>query len=128
MQVARGARDREGSLKFVLLASYNLDQFARQLGAAQPYARTSVTIWTRDGTILTSHPVENGDAVAGKSFANSAIFPFVRSAAVGDTAEVDDVRGLRRVWAMGALPDAWGTGLRIALGVDSRLLVWLEEQ
>jgi signal transduction histidine kinase/CheY-like chemotaxis protein len=123
MQVARGARDRQGSLKFVLLASYNLDQLARQVAAAQPYARTSVTIWTRDGTILTSHPIHNGDDVAGKSFANSAIFPFVRSAGVGDTAEADDVRGLRRVWAVGALPEAWGTGLRIALGVPKAELV-----
>lgn len=125
VQVAQASRDPQGKVRFVLLASINLEQFSREVVGLQPYSDTAVTIFDRAGIVLASRSTRVGAPranrpVAGKSLADSALGRFAMNGHNGDTAEFVGPAGVRRVWALGALPPPWDAGVLIALGVPTQ--------
>ncbi len=97
LQVAYPARDSRGELKFVLLASLNLAQFARGFSTASPHPNMEMVIWDRNGTALVRHPDSGAKKLAGDSFAQSELFRFARSQRAGDTAELPGLDGVPRI-------------------------------
>ncbi len=50
LQIAYPVRDEQGALKFVLLASLDLDVYANRALQKQPYPRTQLHLWNHDGS------------------------------------------------------------------------------
>lgn len=120
VQVAFASRDAKGAVQFVLLASLNLEQFARELSAAQPYPGTVVMVFDGGGTLMNRSGPAGGstaDAPAiGYDYSKTTLHAFVRSAAFGETRELPTgAQGPPRVWAVGE--PTGSTGVKIALGV-----------
>jgi len=123
LQVAFAARDASGQVKFVLLASIDLQQYAQQVATAQPYARSVMPIFDRKGTMIAGYAGANVKSNAGQSFAGSELFKFAQSGKPGDTTELTGLRGLRRIWAVGSLHQTWKDGPILLLGVPTAELV-----
>jgi signal transduction histidine kinase len=118
LQIAYPAREEGGALKFVLLASLDLDKFMRSRARGLPYESAVLMLMDRNGTVLTWHP---GDEVRpGTSLADS---PFHRLAEKRNgTGKHDEIEsaGVARVWAVAA-PDpreAPGADLSVLVGVS----------
>lgn len=124
-QVAQASRDPQGKVRFVLLASINLDQFSRDVLAAQPYSDTAITLFDRAGVVLASRSTRVGvprtnRPMPGISLADTTLGRFAVKGHNGDIAEFAGPAGVRRVWALGTLPPPWDAGILIALGVPTQ--------
>jgi diguanylate cyclase (GGDEF)-like protein len=114
----------DGTLKFVLLASLNLAQFAQDVAAGSAYPNSRLVIWNRDGVLMASKPDMPGESLVGKSLSESELFHFAASAAPGAIARVKDLDGADRLWALGVFGGpADGGGARIVLGVPRGVLL-----
>lgn len=124
LQAALASRDDRGNVKHVLLASINLDLFARDALRNQPYSDMAVLVVDGKGTIMANYPVPAGGMkLTGSSILDSDIFRWLRGAPDGDTAMYPGPEGVRRVWGV-AVPIAdRGTGMRIIIGVPQSELV-----
>lgn len=125
VQVAQASRDPQGKVRFVLLASIDLDKFSREVVGVQPYPDTAITLFDRAGIVLASRSTRVGAPranrpVPGKSLTDSALGRFAINGHNGDTAEFAGPAGVRRVWALGTLPPPWDAGVLIALGVPTQ--------
>ncbi|HYW55968.1 MAG TPA: ATP-binding protein [Polaromonas sp.] len=125
VQVAHASRDPQGKVRFVLLASIDLNQFSRELAAAQPYSDTAITLFNRAGVVLTSGSTRAGGPGVGRptpgvSLASTELGRFAINGNNGDTAEFAGPAGVQRAWAVGTLPQPWDAGIQITLGVPTR--------
>ena len=66
LQVAYPVLDGRGELKYVLLASLDLSQFARGFVAANQYRDMTMLIWSRNGTLMVSDRTAVPAKLAGK--------------------------------------------------------------
>jgi len=123
LQVALAARDARGQVKYVLLASIDLQKFAEEVATAQPYARSVMPIFDRTGTLIAGYAGANVKSQAGQNFADSDLFRFAQAGRPGDTTELVGLRGLRRIWAVGGLPQIAKDGPILLLGVPTADLV-----
>ncbi|MEO8303307.1 MAG: EAL domain-containing protein [Betaproteobacteria bacterium] len=123
LQVAYPVRDGQGALKYVLLASLNLSDYARDFVAASQYSTFEMLIWDRKGTVIAHKPDAGDGKVAGREFARSELFRFVESPAPGAAAELPGLDGVPKVWARGVVPEPRGGGVRITLGLPREVLV-----
>ncbi len=123
LQIAYPARDKTDALKYVLLASLNLEQFGSRIATASPYADMSVLIWDDKGTLMARLPDDGARKLAGTAQAQSALYGFVRAGQSGDTAELPGPEGTEKIWALSVLPLATGGGLRMTLGIPRDVLV-----
>ncbi len=123
LQVAYPVLDGRGELKYVLLASLNLSQFARGFVAASQYRDMTMLIWSQNGTLMVSEPDAVPAKLAGKEIADSALFRFARSGELGATAALPGPGGRPGIWAIGALPHPHGSGMLINVGVPRDVLV-----
>ena len=125
VQVAQSSRDPQGKVRFVLLASIDLDHFSREVVAAQPYSDTAITLFNRAGVVMASRSSRVGvprtnRPVPGISLADTSLGRFAVTGHNGDIAEFVGPAGVLRVWALGTLPPPWDAGILIALGVPTR--------
>src|SRR5258706_8738978 len=123
LQVAYPVIGADGALKFVLLASLNLSQYAQEFAAASYYPNTRLLIWNRDGMLIASKPDTPGYSLVGKLFTASELFRFAASADPGAIARIRDLDGADRIWALGVLREPGGGGARIMLGVPGGVLL-----
>ena len=124
LQVALASRDANTNVKHVVLASINLDLFARDVLRNQPYAGMAVLVWDDQGTIMAMHPSpSDGKKLVGTSMADSGFFRWLSTARDGDTATHPGPAGVSRVWGAAAPTADRGTGLRITIGVPQAELV-----
>lgn len=123
LQIAYPVHDGDGPLKYVLLASLNLDKFAtdrqREFILPKPQmllvdAKGTVLAWTGDGA--------NRQA-AGTSIADSALMRFATEANGLAVAEIADANGETRVWATDAAQADRRSGIRVLLGLSKAHLV-----
>ncbi|MDB5808398.1 MAG: hypothetical protein JWN94_520 [Betaproteobacteria bacterium] len=121
LQVAYPVLDAVGALKFVLLASLNLAEYAQHFAGASAYPDTRILIWDRSGTLMVRKPETPGASLLGKAFPDSALFRFASSSGAGAAAELPDLDGVSRVWALGVLRQR-GSDARITLGVPEAVL------
>jgi signal transduction histidine kinase len=133
MQTALASRDATGQVRFVLLASVDLDRVAKDVLAERPYADTSLTILDRAGTVLAARSTsvaqpsaigsEINSAIIGKPLADTALGRFALDAKPGNTADFTGPFGVQRVWAASTLPGELDTGVKLILGVPRELVV-----
>lgn len=127
VQVARASRDPQGKVRFVLLASINLDQFSREVVAGQPYPETVITLFNRAGVVLSASSTRVGEPltnrpIPGSSLAENTLGRFAINGHNGDTAEFIGPAGVQRIWALGTLPQPWDARVLITLGVATQVL------
>ena len=122
LQVAFPARDDEGRLKHVVLASLDLAQFSARFARAGPRPGMEVVLWDDQGTVMARYPEQGPRSLAGSSQPQSALYRFVQDADA-ETAELPGPDGSPRIWSRGVLPIAPDRNLFIALGVPRNMLV-----
>ena len=123
LQVAYPVLDGRGSLKYVLLSSLNLSEYAQGFAAASQYSSIRILIWNRKGMLMARKPDARDGGFVGKEFAASELFRFAASGQAGTAAELPDLDGARTVWALGVMPEPRGGGARITLGIPHDVLV-----
>src|SRR5262249_30055140 len=102
LQIAYPVRDESRQLRFVLLASLDLNKLVKDQAESLPPGVEGV-LADRKGTVLVWSPARSREGAAGTSIANSALFRFA-SENGGATKELVD-RGEPQIWAVaGTLP------------------------
>ncbi|HEY0568333.1 MAG TPA: histidine kinase dimerization/phospho-acceptor domain-containing protein, partial [Xanthobacteraceae bacterium] len=121
LQIAYPARSESGDLKFILLASLNLRNFAeydkRLLNAKQ------VLLVDRKGTVLVPPQAKGWTVPAGGSIANSELFRFAAAANRAPFHEMKDAAGRTQVWAVARSPSIRDAGLYVMVGLSKDGLV-----
>lgn len=112
LQVAYPVRDAGGALRFILLASLDMQDYGQATVHAQRYERMHLQVWNADGSVVMDFrrpevaPLTLGDAER----------TFMLQAVEGH-AVMEGADGVRRVWVRAQLPRAQGSDLRLALAV-----------
>ena len=115
LQIAYPARDDGGALRFVLLASLDLDKFMRGRARGLPFESAVLMLMDRNGTILTLHP--EGELRPGTSLADAPLHRLAQRRDGGDTNGEIELGGVTRVWSA-VQPESRG-----APGADLTVLV-----
>ena len=105
LQIAYPARSVSGQLKYVLLASFNLQKFwyfhSRRLSNA-----VDILLLTKDGIILASPSDRPWNDRTGTSIANTDLFRFASGQGGVSSEEVTGVDGSKQFWAAVSTPAA----------------------
>ena len=118
LQIAYPVRGADGRLRFILLASLDMDALGREVAAALPYARMHFQVWNRDGSIVMDHP--------GPGATKLDVGAVERQFVLGEPPDGNATlaaRGEARIWAKASLPRWRDAGLRLALSVPEADLV-----
>jgi len=121
LQIAYAARGTDGQVKYVLLASLNLDQFTRSVVPALPYPGMLVHIWDRQGTVIARQP-ESGSIPVGAPYADAISATLVLATGDGEsrTMTIDDPPAILSV---ATLPRTRDTGLRLILEAPRAVVI-----
>ncbi|MBR0852179.1 response regulator [Bradyrhizobium diazoefficiens] len=115
LQIAYPVRSDAGVLKFVLLASFNLNKFA-DYHRKRLLAEKEILLADAKGTVLVAPAAGGWSTPVGDSIAGSDLFRFA-SAPDGEAfREVTDREGRTQVWALARSPATRAAGLHILVG------------
>src|SRR3954464_2595529 len=114
LQIAYPVRAESGELKFILLASFNLNKFA-DYHEKRSTNGNEILLTDRKGMVLVS-PRGKGWPGPGASIADSELFRFAASANREPFREVTGPDGRTQVWAVARSPSARDAGLHILVG------------
>ncbi|MBL8475521.1 MAG: EAL domain-containing protein [Methyloversatilis sp.] len=112
LQIAYPVRAADGALRFILLASLDMDNYGRAVAKALPYARMHFQVWNHDGSIVMDFPGAQQTAMD--------IGPAQRRfmlATNPQRTETLDPGANARIWARSALPRTPAADLHLALSV-----------
>jgi signal transduction histidine kinase/CheY-like chemotaxis protein len=123
LQIAYPVRSEAGELKFILLASFNLQKFAEYHGKRLWPNETEMLLVDKKGTLLVAPDGKNWTEPAGASIANSELFRFAYQLDGRPLREVADGDGRTYVWAVARSPLSRDTGLHILVGKPKDRLV-----
>ena len=115
LQIAYPVRQESGELKFILLASFNLQKFAdyhdkRLSGEAE------ILLVDKKGTVMVPPDEKDWTEPAGATIANSELFRFAAELDGRPLREVTDRNGRTHVWAVARSPLGRDAGLYILVG------------
>jgi diguanylate cyclase (GGDEF)-like protein len=113
LQIAYPVRDARGALRFILLASLNLDAHGQAVAATLPYHQMNVQIWNDDASLVMDYPGPGASRVP----VDSEVKRFVLSEASGQPAATLGEGSQARIWASAPLPRTRDAGLRVVLSV-----------
>jgi signal transduction histidine kinase/CheY-like chemotaxis protein len=118
LQIAYPVRSETGELKFILLASLNLQKFAASMseGAAE------ILLVDKNGMVLVA-PEKYRTEPAGASIANSELFRFAAAPTGERFRETTDAEGRTYVWAAARSRSTRDAGLHIMVGLPKDSLV-----
>lgn len=119
LTVAYAARNETGELKFVLVASLNLEKIMQSRSQRLPGRITALA--DARGTVLAWHP--DGNKMRGTSIADTPLFHFVLDPQGKEVREDIEFGGVSRMWATSGLPDFPAAGLRVLVGVSKHDLL-----
>jgi signal transduction histidine kinase/CheY-like chemotaxis protein len=122
LQIAYPVRSESGELKFILLASFNLQKFAEDHDRRLP-DDNEVLLVDRKGTVLVAPDNREWTETAGATITNSELFRIAASANREPFHEVTGRDGKVRVWAIARSPSARDAGLYIMVGRPKDSLV-----
>ncbi len=113
MQIAYPARDAHGVLKFILLASLNMDAYGAAMAQTLVHPNAHFQVWNQDGSIVMDYPRPGARALTAQPPERS----FMLAPLQGDVerADIADTGTARRVWIKAGLQRAQDAGLRLAL-------------
>jgi diguanylate cyclase (GGDEF)-like protein/PAS domain S-box-containing protein len=125
LQIAYPARTPAGQLKYVLLASFNLQKFA-YFHSQRFSAGVNILLLDKDGTVLTAPSGPEWDKRAGTSIVDTDLFRFAGGSAsqsAGHASEVAGIDGSKQFWAAVSTPAIRDAGLYVMVGVSKDKLV-----
>ncbi|MHB0769704.1 ATP-binding protein [Bradyrhizobium sp. 5.13L] len=114
LQIAYPVRSEAGALKFVLLASFNLNKFA-EFHDKRLLAEKDVLLIDAKGTVLVA-PKGGWSEPVGGSIAGSDLFRFAAAPDREQFREVSDREGRTQIWAVARSPSIRKAGLYILVG------------
>ena len=115
LQIAYPAHNDDGAVKFVLLASLDLDKFMRGRFRSLPFESAVLVLMDGNGTVLTWHP--QGETKPASSLAGSPLHRLAQRRDGQDSHAEITTDGVARVWAV-AEPES-----REVPGADLSVLV-----
>ena len=118
LQVMFPARTDSGELRFMLVASLNLQKFAQEAQARARLPGSELVLLDAKGTVMAWAGAQGGRPAPGSAAGDSALFRWASTAAsdASATSELADAAGQPQVWAMAASPWLQATGLKLLLG------------
>ena len=119
LQIAYPVHAPAGDLKFVRLASLNLEKFLLDLLVRG----VEVLLMAADGTVLAWSPADTRARHQGTSIKDRPLFAFATGHSAGGAAEVAGIEGNRQVWAVAASQALPGAGLHVLVGQSKDDLV-----
>ena len=123
LQIVYPARTDAGVLRFLLVASLNLQQFARLAREQLLREGVELVLVDRKGVVMAWDGAGSGGPKAGSSIADSALFALAQARPDGGVGELRDERGESRVWAVAASPAAAAAGLHVLVGLPQQSLM-----
>jgi diguanylate cyclase (GGDEF)-like protein/PAS domain S-box-containing protein len=122
LQIAYPARSSSGQLKFVLLASFNLQKFAdfhnRRLSNA-----VDILLVDKNGLVLVSPSGSNWSGRLGSSIADTELFRLAAGQNSGQAREVAGIDGGKQYWSAAGTPAVRDAGLYVMVGISKDRLV-----
>ena len=115
LQIAYPVRSETAELKFILLASFNLQKFAEDHDK-RLLNDNEILLVDRKGTVLVAPQRKDWTEPAGASIANSELFRFAAAPNRELIREVTDRDGRTHVWAAARSPSVRDAGLYIMVG------------
>ena len=122
LQIAYPVRSESGELKFILLASFNLQKFA-DYHDKRLSNEIGILLADKKGIVLAAPDGMNWTEPAGASIANSELFRFAAELDGQPLREVTDRDGQTLVWAVARSPLGRDAGLHILVGRSKDRLV-----
>ena len=122
LQIAYPVRSESGELKFILLASFNLQKFA-DYHDKRLSNEIGILLADKKGIVLAAPDGMNWTEPAGASIANSELFRFAAELDGQPLREVTDRDGQTQVWAVARSPLGRDAGLHIMVGRSKDRLV-----
>jgi signal transduction histidine kinase len=119
LQIATPVHTTEGDLKFVLLASLNLERFIRNRSSRG----VEMLLVDLDGTVLVWSPKETRGYREGSSIKNEALFTFVTEHVEGGAKIMTGVDGNIQVWAVAGSQAMRTAGIHVLVGQSRNALV-----
>jgi signal transduction histidine kinase len=119
LQIAYAVRDADGRLKFVLLASLNLEKFVHDRAEHD----LEILLMRRDGQVLAWSPSDRRKSYIGTSIAKQPFFTFAAGHTDGAASEVAGIDGSEQVWAVSGNPAMANAGLLVLAGQSRSSLV-----
>ena len=112
LQIAYPVRSAEGVLRYVLLASLDMDAYGHSVAQSLPYARMNFQVWNRDGKVVMDNPAPGAVRLAVETEQREFMLgqSTTRVQTLGAGAQT-------RIWVKAALPRAQDLGLGLALSV-----------
>lgn len=120
LQIVFPARGSGGELRFMLVASLNLQKFAAEAQEQSLLAASELLLVDDKGTVMAWSGGQAGRPKPGNSVADSAVFALARA---GGTGELIGPGGQPQVWAVAHSPTLQAAGLRLMLGQPREALV-----
>jgi len=109
LQVAYPVREADGGLKYILLASLDMEIFGRDIARTLPYGAMHLQVWNRDASVI----LDYGNDPAGRLAVDAAAHSLMLSPAEGTTRL--PTRDGPRLWAKALLSRYGDTGVGVAL-------------
>jgi hypothetical protein len=122
LQIAYPVRAQPDEVKFVILASLDLDKLVQQYMAELPQAEYEIALADTNGMVLTGAPLERWSGRIGKSMSDSEIFRSSNARPSGGVEEVSGIDGTRQVWAFAEIPEAPAVGMHVMAGMPRNAL------
>ncbi len=116
LQIAYPVRTESGALKFVLLASLNLDNLVKQFMSENPQAKFEIALTDNEGKVLVGQPSEIWKDRIGQSIADTDVFRFSEAHPGGGVHELPGLDGSQQVWAFAKAPEVTRAGLHVMVG------------
>ena len=120
LQVVYPARSDSGALRFMLVASLNLQSFADDARQQSRLEGAELLLLDDKGTVLVWTGGAEGLPKPGTSVARTPLFALAQS---GGTGQIVGRDGLPHVWAVADSPAMQAAGVHVMLGQPQRLLV-----
>jgi diguanylate cyclase (GGDEF)-like protein len=117
LQIAYPVHTETGSVKFVLLASLNLDNLVKQYRSENPQAMLEIALTDNKGKVLVGQPSLKWNNSIGKSISDTELFRASDADLSGGVGEVTGIDGGQEVWAFAGIPEVTEAGLHVMVGM-----------
>ncbi|MEI9806079.1 MAG: diguanylate cyclase [Pseudolabrys sp.] len=122
LQIAYPSRAASGQLKYILLASFNLQKFIEFHSSRLSHA-VDVLLLDKNGTVLVAPSSPGWTKRTGTSVTNTDLFRFANSPSAGQAHAVDGIDGRKQFWAADTTPAIRDAGLYVMVGISKDGLV-----
>lgn len=118
LQIAYPARSESGAVRFVLLASLNLDNLVKQFISENPQAKFEIALTDNAGKVLVGQPSERWKDRIGQSISDTDLFRFTETHPGGGVHDLEGLDGSQQVWAFAGVPEVTAAGLHVMVGTS----------